>query len=31
MGGGEQFFDFIGGTAVMKGAIELMGGPPIPH
>ena len=26
--GGGQFFDFMGGTAVMRGDIELMGGPP---
>ena len=27
-GGGVQFLDFMGGTAVMKGDIELMGGRP---
>ena len=26
--GGGQFLDFMGGTAVMRGDIELMGGPP---
>ena len=29
-GGGGQFFDFIGGTAVMMEDIELMEGPPSP-
>ena len=27
-GGRGQFLDFMGGTAVMRGDIELMGGPP---
>ena len=26
--GGGQFLDFMGDTAVMRGDIELMGGPP---
>ena len=26
--GGGQFLDFMGGTAVMRGDIELVGGPP---
>ena len=29
-GGEEQFLDFMGGTAVMRGDIELMGVPPFP-
>ena len=30
--GGGQFLDFMGGTAVMRGDIELMGGSPqSPH
>ena len=28
--GGGQFLDFMGGTAVMREDIELMGGPPVP-
>ena len=27
---GGQFLDFMGGTAVMRGDIELMGDPPVP-
>ena len=29
-GGGGQFFNFMGDTAVMRGDIELMGDPPVP-
>ena len=29
-GGGGQFSDFMGNTAVMRGDIELMGVPPVP-
>ena len=28
MGGGGQFLDFMGDTAVIRADIELMGGPP---
>ena len=30
MGGGGEFWDFMGDTAVMRGDIELMGVPPSP-
>ena len=30
MGGGGQFLDFMGDTAVMRRDIELMGDPPVP-
>ena len=29
-GGGGKFLDFMGGTAVMRGDIKLMGDPPVP-
>ena len=30
VGRGGQFLDFMGDTAVMRGDIDLMGGPPVP-
>ena len=30
-GGGGQYLDFVGDTAVKRGNIELMGSTPVPH